>query len=62
MKESHLLALVVAYYLSRFDRVAYEDMGFATITDAHHQIGRLWKLEVSEVDHWVRAGRQGKEE
>ena len=22
-----------------------------------HQIGRLWKFKVSEVDAWVRAGR-----
>jgi excisionase family DNA binding protein len=21
-----------------------------------HQIGRLWKFKLSEVDHWVRAG------
>ena len=27
-----------------------------------HQIGRLWKFKVSEVDEWVRAGRARDEE
>lgn len=25
-----------------------------------HQIGRLWKFKVSEVDEWVRAGGQNE--
>ncbi len=26
-----------------------------------HQIGRLWKFKVSEVDEWVRQGRAGED-
>ena len=26
-----------------------------------HQVGRLWKLKLSEVDAWVRAGGAGSE-
>ena len=40
MKESHTLALIVANYLSKYDKEAYKDLGFSTSSDAHKQIGR----------------------
>jgi len=40
MKESHTLALIVAYYLSKYDKEAYKNLGFSTSSDAHKQIGR----------------------
>ena len=45
MKPNNALALIVAYYLSKFDRLAYEHLGFQTQTAAHAEIGR--KLEVN---------------
>ncbi len=41
MKESHTLALIVAYYLSKYDRSAYGSLGFSKSTTAHKEIGRL---------------------
>lgn len=39
MKPENALALIVAYYLSHFDREAYENLGFTTITEGHERIG-----------------------
>jgi hypothetical protein len=39
MKPNHILGLIVAYYLSRFDRNAYLALGFETQTTAHQAIG-----------------------
>lgn len=41
MERSHVLALVIAYYLSRFDRLAYENLGFDTMTGCHQSVGEL---------------------
>jgi excisionase family DNA binding protein len=26
-----------------------------------HQVGRIWRFKVSQVDEWVQAGRAGKD-
>jgi hypothetical protein len=41
MKESHTLALIVAYYLSKYDKEACRNLGFSTSSDAHKEIGRV---------------------
>lgn len=49
MKESHSLALIVAYYLSKFDTIAYERLGFPSSTDTHAEIGRLLGVNPNSV-------------
>jgi hypothetical protein len=41
MKEGNSLALIAAYYLSKFDSVAYEYLGFETKTKTHNEIGQI---------------------
>lgn len=51
MKENHSLALIVAYYLSKFDRQAYEHLGFFSITATHKEIGRLLGLKPTSIQN-----------
>jgi hypothetical protein len=41
MKESHKLALIVAYYLSRCDREAVRNLGYSTFAQATKEIGTI---------------------
>ena len=41
MNSNNTLALTVAYYLSKFNRVAYENLGYNTKTEAHKSIGAM---------------------
>jgi hypothetical protein len=39
MKNNHMLALIVAYFLSKYDEFAYESFGFRHKAEAHDDIG-----------------------
>ena len=41
MEESHSLALIVGYYLSKFDKTAYTNLGLGGSTETHRRIGRI---------------------
>jgi hypothetical protein len=41
MEQKHRSALIVAYYLSKFDRVAYEKLGYPTMIATHNAIGHI---------------------
>jgi len=45
MEDNHKLALYVAYYISRFDREAYANLGYDSMLEAHQDIGK--KLNVN---------------
>lgn len=49
MEKSNALALVVAYYLSRYDRRAYASLGYATMKAAHDDIGRILAVNPNSV-------------
>lgn len=49
MKENHSLALIVAYYLSKFDKIAYLQLGFPTSTATHAEVGRLLGVNPNSV-------------
>lgn len=49
MKESHALALIVAYYLSKFDRIAYEQLGFKSIQATHDEVALLLDVKPNSV-------------
>lgn len=49
MKENNALALIVAYYLSKFSDLAYQNLGFRNYSDGHKQIGSLLNIKPSSV-------------
>jgi len=49
MKENHSLALIVAYYLSKFDKIAYEKLGFSSSRATHAEIGRMLGVNPNSV-------------
>lgn len=53
MELSHKKALVVAFYLSKFDRIAYENLGFGNMTLTHRKIG-----EALGVSHSNKNGKR----
>lgn len=49
MKESNSLALIVAYFLSKYDETAYEQLGFPSSTATHKEIGRMLGVNPNSV-------------
>ena len=49
MKQNHSLALIVAYYLSKFDKIAYEQLGISLSTETHKEIGRILGVKPNTV-------------
>lgn len=49
MKESHSLALIVAYYLSKYDRLAYKQLGYPSSTATHKEVGRILGVNPNSV-------------
>lgn len=49
MKEGHKLALVVAYYISKFDKSAYQKLGFGSSSRTHQVIGRKLDVKASTI-------------
>ena len=41
MKESNYLSMIVAYYLSKFNEKAYEELGLGNRTESHKAIGNI---------------------
>ena len=49
MKESHILALIVAYYLSKFDEKAYSHLAFGNTTETHDKVGQILGVKGNSV-------------
>ena len=49
MKENNSLALIVAYYLSKFDKTAYQNLGFGTSKKTHEEIGKVLDVNPNSV-------------
>ncbi len=49
MDSQNAFATIVAYYLSRFDREAYERLGFGNMTATHKAIGRILDVKPNYV-------------
>lgn len=52
MKRSHILGMVCGYFLSRFDRDAYDNLGFGNQDETHAGIGRLLGVPAASVKNW----------
>ena len=51
MRESHKCALIVAYYLSRFDRKGVRTLGYSSFTEAFEGIEKLLDVKASTIKH-----------
>jgi hypothetical protein len=49
MKENHSLALICAYYLSKFDQAAYKNLGYSSKKDTHESIGQILNVKPNSV-------------
>ena len=49
MKSNHTLALVIAYFLSKYDELAYASLGYSSKVATHDEIGRLLDVQASSV-------------
>lgn len=49
MNNNHILALYVGYYLSRFDKEAYHNLGFKTQKQAHQLIGQVLNVNPNTI-------------
>lgn len=52
MENNHKLALYVSYYLSRFDKIAYEHLGFGKQQPTHKRIGEILGVKPHTVQNW----------
>ena len=52
MENNRKLGLYVSYYLSRFDEVAYQKLGFGNMLETHNKIGELLSVKPHPVKNW----------
>lgn len=52
MEECHKLGLYISYYLARFDRDAYHNLGFGNQLETHNKIGELLNINPNTVKNW----------
>ncbi len=45
-------AYIVSYYLSRFDKDAYQKLGFGNITETHQKIGSILKISPNTIKNF----------
>lgn len=51
MNKERKMALIVAYYLSKFDETAYKNLGFGSITDTHSKIGSILSIKGTTIQN-----------
>jgi len=52
MEHNHKLGLYVSYYLSRFNEVAYKNLGYGNMLNTHNRIGAILSLPPNTVKNW----------
>lgn len=52
MESNHKLGLYVSYYLSRFYKIAYQNLGFGNQLQTHNKIGELLSVKPHSVKNW----------
>jgi hypothetical protein len=52
MEENHKLGLYISYYLSRFNEVAYKNLGYGTMYETHNKIGQILSVPPNTVKNW----------
>ena len=49
MDKNSQLALVIAYYLSKFDQRAYNELNYESMTVTHLELGRILNVKASKI-------------
>ena len=49
MEKNSQLALVIAYYLSKFDQRAYKELNYESMTATHLELGRILNVKASKI-------------
>ena len=49
MDKNSQLALVIAYYLSKFDQSAYNELNYESMTVTHLELGRILNVKASKI-------------
>ncbi|PKP03749.1 MAG: hypothetical protein CVU11_07055 [Bacteroidetes bacterium HGW-Bacteroidetes-6] len=52
MENNHILGLYVSYYLSRFDKIAYQNLGYGNQLETHKNIGKLLSVNPYTIKNW----------
>lgn len=52
MENNHKLGLYVAYYLARFNEIAYQNLGFGNMLQTHNVIGQILSVPPNTVKNW----------
>ncbi|MFO0782842.1 MAG: DUF3883 domain-containing protein [Phycisphaerales bacterium] len=52
MERNHVLGMVCGYYLSRFDDVAYENLGYGTHQATHQALGTALNVPAESIKNW----------
>lgn len=52
MENNHKLALYVSYYLSRFDKITYQNLGYGKQQPTHKKIGEILGVNPHTVQNW----------
>lgn len=52
MENNHKLGLYVSYYLARFDKAAYGNLGYGNKLETHKKIGELLSVNSNTVQNW----------
>jgi len=52
MENVHKLGLFVAYYLSRFSKIAYTNLGYGNMLETHQKIGEILSVPANTVRNW----------
>ena len=52
MENKHALGLYIAYYLARFNEIAYANLGFGNKTETHKKIGDILSVKQMTIKNW----------
>lgn len=52
MKENHKKALIIAYYLAKYDLVAIKNLNYTSWTEAYECIGKKLNVKKNSVKNW----------
>ena len=52
MERNRVLGLVCGYYLSKFDKIAYEHLGYKTQAETHIAIGEILHVLPNTIKNW----------
>lgn len=52
MEHNHKLGLYVSYYLARFSKTAYANLGYGNMFKSHEEIGKLLSIPSNTIRNW----------